>query len=367
MKKFASSPISLLFVLTVIAVATTHAAPVRARATLLSLYVRSDAVMIGRFDKRQDISIERVGDGFLKAATRMSFDITSVLKGDNAKFVNIDDEEFRYQIQKPNELAREAVFVDDILSRGDDAPRSGDTVILFLKKQGDGYDFVDDRDGVRTIEVNEEAIFASRISELNFIFDGGNAQPEKIADWLVRCTSDRATRWDGTHELMQGFRHLEWRAQKDPNGYERIDPSVAYEKGADAAAALTAAQKSALTQILVSSDFALSSDKSTTLDDGDRELIALVRKWDPAAAARYLLGQLKCRAFSPHENAGMMYKIAELIDDADSAKLARSYADLNGRGRVSPLDKNEYASGLVITAFIKSAEKGLDGLQSSIN
>jgi hypothetical protein len=343
-----------------------EAAPVRARATLLSLYIRSDSVMIGRFDKKQDVATERIGDGYTRAATRTSYDITSVLKGENAKFVSIDGEEFRYIVQKGNKLPREAIFVDDMQSSTDRDPESGDTVILFLKKQGDSYDLVDDRDGVRRIEPNEEGVFTTRITELNSIFKSGKVDPEQVADWLVRCATERATRWDGTHELMQGFRHLEWQTQKDANGYQRIDPSVSYENGADAASALTATQQAALTQILVSSDFAFSDDRPS-LDEGDRELISLVKKWDPAAAAKYLLGQLKCQAYSPHENAGMMYKIAELIGDGDAAKLARQYADINVSGRISPIDKTEYASASVINAFIKAAEVTLSKRQALAN
>jgi len=366
MKKLASSPISLLLLLTAMFAASIEAAPVRARATLLSLYVRSDAVMIGRFDKTQDASVERVADGYAKVVTRTSFDITSVLKGESTKFVNIDNEEFRYLVQTGNNLPREAAFVGDLFSRGDYAPKPGDTVILFLSKNGDSFDFVDDSDGVRKIDPSEEGIFTSRISELNSIFENVAADPQKVAEWLVRCASEKATRWDGTHELMQGFRHLEWRSQKDPIGYDLIDPSVSYEKGADAASALTQPQQAALTQILISSDFALSDDKPS-LDDGDRELISLVKRWDPSAAAKYLLGQLKCRAFSPHENAGMMYKIAELIGDGDAAKLARRYADINAVGRVSPIDKTEYASAGIITAFIRSVESTLTKLQIAAN
>ena len=170
------------------------------------------------------------------------------------------------------------------------------------------------------------SIYVDRIKELNSIFENGEADSAKIAAWLVRCAELPATRWDGTHELMQGFRHLEWREKKDANGYERIDPSVSYVHGADAANALSGELKNALTQILVNSDFS-SATKAAGLSEGDRELIALVKRWDPKTAANYLLGQLKSRAFTAHENAGMMYKISELLGDSRSADITRIYRE----------------------------------------
>ena len=57
----------------------------RTHATLLSLYDRSDAVMIGRYDKREEFGSNRVGDGFTVVSLKTTFDISTVLKGDPQK------------------------------------------------------------------------------------------------------------------------------------------------------------------------------------------------------------------------------------------------------------------------------------------
>ena len=356
MKKFRSSPISLVFiVLTVSLAVSAKAMPVRARATLLSLFERSDAIMIGRFDKREDSGTNRVGSGFTKVTTKTYFDISTVLKGEPRKFVVIEDEEFRYQIPKGSDAPTDAVYIVGTDS-GDleSTPKPGDTVLLFLKGEGDSLVLADEQDGVKKISAVDQSIYVDRIKELNSILENDDTDPSKVAAWLVRCVEQPATRWDGTHELMQGFRHLEWRKHKDQNGYERIDPSVSYVRGPEASNALSDDLKNSLTQILISSDFRVAA-KSNELSDGDHELVALVKRWDPKTAANYLLSQLKSGAFTAHENAGMMFKIAELIGDSRFAEIIQNYRDANdGSSKASQMRLNKS-----LDIFIHNAENQL--------
>jgi hypothetical protein len=369
MKKLRSSPISLILIVLIAAMAmSAKATPVRARATLLSLYAKSDAIMIARYDKREDSGTNRVGDGFTAVTTKTYFDVSTVIKGEPRKFVVIEDEEFRYQIQKGNDAPADAAFVIGV-DAGDlgGVPKPGDTVLLFLKNDGDEVTLADEHDGVRKVTPTDQTIFVERIKELNSIFDNGEADSAKIAAWLVRCAEQPATRWDGTHELMQGFRHLEWREKKDANGYERIDPSVSYVHGTDAANALSSELKNALTQILVNSNFS-STSNAASLSEGDRELIALVKRWDPKTAANYLLGQLKSRAFSAHENAGMMYKISELLGDSRSADITRVYRETTANDNDSPMISGKSAAvkadllARTLDRFIRNAETALSDL-----
>ena len=365
MKKLRSSSILLIFIVLAGCFAVgAKAIPGRARATLLSLYTRSDAVMIGRFDKKEDSGTNRVGDGFTIVTTKTFFDISTVLKGDPRKFVVIEGEEFRYQVAKGNTPSRDAVFSVGLDATDvDNMPKPGDTVLLFLRSEGDSLILVDERDGVRKISAADEAVYTDRIKELNSIFENGETDPSKIAAWLVRCAAQRATRWDGTHELMQGFRHLEGRDQKNPDGYDRIDPTVSYVLGADAAKVLSDEFKNTLTGILVSSDFNITA-QSGQLSDGDRELIALVKRWDPKTAADYLLSQLKSRAFTARENIGMMYKISELIGDGRSTEITRVY------NQAASTDVNESSAkhkqlARIVDDFVRNAENELSTSTSS--
>jgi hypothetical protein len=342
---------SLHFLLVLIVVTATvlvnAKAPVRARSTLLSLYTKSDVVAIARFDKKQEVGTNRVNEGFTVVTNKTFFDVSTVLKGEPQKFVTIEDEEFRYQVQQ-NGIPRTSVFVDDNNVREEEI-RPGDTVLLFLQTDGESFVLADDRDGVRKISPVEQGVYSDRIKELNSLFETKPIDDAKVAMWLVRCAEHPATRWDGTHELLQGFRRDEWSKQKD-SSYVRTDSSVTFDRGREAAKVLTDGLKETLTQILISSDFVLAS-KSPTLSDGDRELIILVRRWNPAAAARYLIGQLKSRAFSSHENAGIMSKVTELIGDSRTSSVYRQYVDVDS----AALDTTDYRTAL-LDKFIRIAE-----------
>jgi hypothetical protein len=225
-----------------------------------------------------------------------------------------------------------------------------------LNTDGESVALVDDRDGVRKISAAEQSIFSARIKELNSIFEAAKVDDKRIASWLVRCAENTATRWDGTHELLQGFRQVDWSKEKDPNGYEHIDSSVTSERGREASAVLSDDLKDALTQILITSDFA-PAGKSNMLSDGDRELIALVKRWNPTAAARYLVCQLKSGAYSAHENAGMMYKVAELVGDSRAQALWRQYLDTQRDAVVS--DDKEKQQSATLARFVALAENTL--------
>lgn len=354
MKKLRSSPILLVLTLIAASTMTVAKSPVRARMTLLSLYTKSDIVAIGRFNKKEESGTNRVGEGFTVVTTKTSFDVATVLKGEDRKFVTIEDEDYQYQTQQ-NGIPKTAVFIDENNAREDEI-KFGDTVLLFLNTDGESVSLVDDRDGVRKISAGEQSVFSARIKELNSIFESKKVDDKRIASWLVRCAENAATRWDGTHELLQGFRQADWSKEKDPNGYERVDPSVTSDRGREAASALTDDLKDALTQILISSDFTPKT-KTNILSDGDRELIALVKRWNPTAAARYLVCQLKSGAYSAHENAGMMYKVAELVGDSRAATLWRQYLDTQRDESVS--DDKEKVQSVMLARFVALAENTL--------
>jgi hypothetical protein len=328
--------------------------------TLLSLYTKSDIVAIGRFNKKEETGTNRVGEGFTVITTKTSFDIATVLKGEDRKFVTIEDEDYQYQTQQ-NGIPKTAVFIDEN-NAGRDEIAPGDTVLLFLQTDGESVTLVDDRDGVRKISAAEQTVISARIKELNAIFEATKIDDKKIAAWLVRCAENAATRWDGTHELLQGFRQAEWSKEKDPNGYEYFDSSVTSDRGREAAVVLSDDLKDALTQILISSDFA-PAGKSNLLSDGDRELITLVKRWNPTAAARYLVCQLKSGAYSAHENAGMMYKVAELVGDSRAATLWRQYLDTQRDENITEIQ--EKAQSAMLAKFVALAENTLNQISAS--
>ena len=351
----------LLVLLAAFPIAAQKAGPVRFRMTLLSLYEKSDLIFIGRLDKKEDYGTNRVGNGFTVVTTKTYFDVSTVLKGETRKFIVLDDEEFRYQIQprNDNEAPREAVFIEDIDSYDADAqPKPGDTVLAFVSKQGDAFELTDQRDGLKKISPQDAAVYSSRISELNSIFMD-KPEPEELAEWLVRCAEEPVTRWDGAHELLQGFRRIKWQEKATPKSPDGFDPLISGDLGRDAARNLTAEQKTELTQILLR--FEVRPDMTAPrLSAGDRELISLVKLWDTSSVANYLAAQLRSQAFSAHENAGFMFMIAELLGDAKAASLARRYADqlslLDANGGLPDANKSELQKKAA-TSFLSLIDK----------
>src|SRR6185436_12673032 len=180
-------PILLLVLMVSVSAAMAQGGPVRARMTLLSLYAKSDIIVIGRYGNRVETGLDRAGDGFTVANIKTSFDVSTVLKGEPRKFVAVETQEFRYQIQKNGEAPRDAVFVEGISSqRPDDQIKPGDTVLVFLQSEGDSLSLTDERDGVRKLTAADQAVYESRIKELNAIFDSEKPDACKIASWLVR-------------------------------------------------------------------------------------------------------------------------------------------------------------------------------------
>jgi len=321
----------LLFLFAVLPVAAQAGGPVRFRMTLLSLYEKSDLIFIGRYDKKEDSGTNRVGDGFTVVTTKTYFDVSTVLKGDARKFVALDDEEFRYQIQPKNsgEAPRDAVFIEDIGSYDADAqPKPGDTVLVFASGQDDSFELTDQRDGMKKVSPQDAEVFASRIGELIDIFVPGKTDPVQLADWLIRCAQEPVTRWDGAHELLQGFRRIDWQRQANSKTPDGFDPLVSDDLGRDAARTLTSEQKTELAHLLL--DLQPASNASVAgLSSGDRELVSLIRRWDSSSVTRCLAAQLRSQAFTAHENAGFMFMIAELLGDARATSLARQYAEFS--------------------------------------
>src|SRR5262249_32603777 len=85
----------------------------------------------------------------------------------------------------------------------------------------------------------------------------------------------------------------------------------------------------ALMQILLLHDFQPSGQKSAVLYEGNRELIALVKRWDPSLVASCLLAQLRSDSLTPQANAGIMSTIAELLGDGRMRRMALRYSELS--------------------------------------
>lgn len=323
--------------------------PVKMPETLLSLYKKSDAIFIARFDRKEDVSIASEGDGYSVVNVKSHFDVSSALKGDTQKLFVLEDEEYRYKTepQDENAPAEPAVFIEDFEAEdGSGALTAGDAVLLFLKKGEDGETLAlaDYRDAVKRLSPEQMPVYVERIKELNSIFGGGKVDNEEIVAWLIRCAEDPATRWEGTFELLQSIERSEWESkaretaadnedavepshEEDMSGYlgEIGDTSIFAEL-------LTPEQKQALADILLNrEDIPADADTEgkAARAHGDRELIELVKRWGDTRIVPFLLERVRSGSYSPYENAQMMITVSEMIGDKEAASLAERFNEFS--------------------------------------
>lgn len=199
-------------------------------------------------------------------------------------------------------------YYHNVFAEDEATLKEGDTVLAFLEpreKGQEGFRASQYEKGIQVLTSSEMQIYAARIRELRELTYRRNASPDEIAEWLVRCAQEPATRWEGVQELKSGFRNLEYRMERieqckkegksafpldapetipsSPRQFEgriRTDP----DPEGKFAEALTIAQKNTLSEILFSTrDF--SAD--------DLTLLSLVMKWEKEKTLPFAIHQLK--------------------------------------------------------------------------
>ena len=305
--------------------------PVKFAATLLTMYQQSDAVYLARFDKREDARVLLTDPSYTAVEVNTEFTILSTLKGEDRKLLTLTDEDYRYRLspQPESGYTAEVRFVENAASYDRSRmPETGDTVLLFVRRVGEpaSFELVDSRDGMKKLTQDERSTYADRIKELNSIFSSKQPSPSAIADWLVKCAGDPATRWDAAFDLERGFRQID-QQQRRKGGQENADTGKDRGDMLEIAQALSDEKKSELTSILLNSR-ADSTSRDGGLSAGDRQLVKLVRRWAARGTATHLLDRLKVGPSTSGDDVYMMHTIADLIGDARAEQYAVRYSQL---------------------------------------
>lgn len=300
--------------------------------SLLSLYRQSDVILVGRFDKTVEgpIIAEKRDHSVIKL--QKYFDISSSLKGENIKIFVLEDSVYKFHAAADGGSATALDrndFEDFDIADSDDGLRSGNSVLLFLRKKegSEDYELTDRADGIKKMSDEDLAIYAKRIGELNYIFDTPNVDQTEVIKWLVRCAEEPATRWEGAFELLQSAERLAWQQKQSPdcigafcqnendlkNSGRQADP-------ADLSKSLTDYQRGQLLDILFSNG---SGQKK--LVRGDRELLELAGQWGDKRLACYLVDRLRDGSKNAYENAQVITMIAKTFKDQQIAQLIETY------------------------------------------
>lgn len=323
--------------------------PVREPSTLLSLYRRSDAIYVARYEKTEEAAVREDSADYKVITLKKHFSVSSTLKGESQKLFSYEDEEYRFK-NADETPAEETEEVDDEEEYVDDrrlAP--GDQVLIFLSKHdGETLRLTDTRDGIKKLSDEKLASYELRVRELNTIFATPKVNNDDIVAWLIRCIEDPATRWEGAYELNRAFQTKEWRearaeaaklkSAEDKNGgvaadgiqIEVVELEIGDADTSIYANLLTQSQKDVLSNIVLSIGMEsrqLESKIESKLDHGDVALIDLVKRWGDSRLAVFLLDQVR-NGGDPYTTSDHMDVIAELLKDEELASLASKFEEI---------------------------------------
>ena len=382
MLKYLLSLFSILVLLLPTLMIPAQACPVKLPETLLSLYINSDAIYVARFDKVEDHETIENSDERAVVRIMKHFDVSSALKGETQKLFTIEERDYRYKrdVSSPEEepVREEPEEEEEPSPYGDRDLKSGDQVLLFLKKGEDGktLELTDYRDGIKKMTPARLDSYQARISELNSIFSAKTVDNPKIVEWLVRCVRDPHTRWDGAYQLQRSFEQLEWleEQKKESEEAEASDEDAASESesetgdsasaegeeattetsikgafvidsetrdGGEYARLLTDAQKDELMKILVDRPSITDVGKAVRLSSGDNVLIDVVSNWGDHRFAKFLLDRLQASSTEPYEMSQMMSTIAKVLSDEELSSIAEKYSNVSYGDDEEAVDADE--------------------------
>lgn len=354
-----------LLAATLVSPAETHARRCAEKdpETLLSLFKRSSTIYVATFDRIEDGGLVEESEHYNIHKELSYFSVSTALKGEPQKSFVLEEKEYRYkgdvEIEgdgaAPNTESEAASSAEAVTGDHEEEEtygrpklKSGDTVLLFLKKseEGDLLELVDYSDGIRLAKNEDLGTYETRINELTVIFNSAGNRDKAVVDWLISTIDDPVTRWDGAFELLLGFYQLEWEEERAKDRTEENTETAAneeYEMDAWERAELelandrlryarlvTDTQKQGLLNLLLGemAKTAESEDgKKNELGDGNNTLMQLVKRWGDNRLATSLVNQLAAGGGDTYYKYQLMETIANITGDANLTTIAEEYSD----------------------------------------
>jgi hypothetical protein len=349
-KTLGKAPAAVIFILVMASIvsAAGQYGPVGIPKTLLTLYQESDVIAVARFAKTERGGVIRQDPDHTVIGTRRYFDISYVIKGEHSKFLVLADEEFVSSDTAATAMLEQTIDDDYHIA-------TGDTVLLFLRKSEDGksLELVNDDDSIKKLSARDLSVYESRIAELRSIYDDTQPDPAWVLDWLVRCTEDPATRWEGAFELIVSLERAEWQQkQASKDQANRVVLSPTFDR-AIFAKLLTDTHKRMLGDVL----FARTADDMRRPVRGDNELIELVAKWGDARLAGYLLDEIGRDPKPSYAFTLRIRTLVKLLDDKKASELAAKIDE--SIAMTEPEANDSVAKENALTRFVTYARNKL--------
>ncbi len=336
--------------------------------TLLSLYKRSTTIYVATYDRTEDGGVKEETEDYVISRSLAHYSVSSTLKGEPAKSVVLEDDEYKYKGPVAEETPEETPPVaepgtgetdgseeideyEEMYGRPDVEP--GDTVLLFLKKgtEGKAFEAVDYRDAIRLVKREDVGTYEARINELSVIFNSAGDRDVAIVEWLVKSIDDPVTRWDGAFELLSGFYSADWEDEQakeeaakseaetegdgthegeefDIDEWTKIEMEISKDR-TRYARVLSDGQKQGILNLLLGQmpRVAEEGGKIKKLSRGDQTLLELVKRWGDNRLASLLLDQLVAGAGDTYFKYQMMETISMSLSNKELAALLEQFGN----------------------------------------
>ncbi len=308
--------------------------PVRIPDSLLTLYLKSDLVVIGSIRSEKTLKMTNDYDYGSYFDVEKNLDISDTLKGQK-----LDSAIFKISKYK----SKNSVNTDAVSEETEGYANVGDKALFFLVKDTENgfYELADSSSGIKELEDNDLQVYVNRIKELKQISAARKNRLAKLTEWIVRLTEEPATRAEGMTDLQASFSALEYeQEEKEENADEKenvsakepIFPDKNFTAGStsEIAKLLSDSQKQRISNLLsvsISADLVkLNNAESEEEITPDYELISLTKHWDKTAFAMNSFALLQNTDNSNYRKISFLLNtVASFLEDDELYEITSDY------------------------------------------
>lgn len=331
------------FVLPETVSARTKRCPVEIPDSLLTLYLKSDLIVVASLKSEKVLKMTQEYDYGSYYNVEKILDIDETFKGQK-----LDAAAYEISEYKPKNSDASEATAD---GENEYSLKSGEKALFFLVKDAEGgnYKLAHYSAAIKQLNGADLHLYEKRIKELKSILAKNKDQHARLAEWLVRLIEEPATRDEGVRDLLASFTHSDYETeyveevtdvkenadeQPQPSAEAKIEETadrkpVAIDKdfrtanAPEIAAALTDSQKARVSNVLftvLNNDLTkLNSAEDEEYASPDYELIKLVACWDKQNFAMNLFANLQSADRGNHRRTTyLMNAIAYFLDDDNS-------------------------------------------------
>lgn len=355
--------LSSILILPASASARTKRCPEPIPDSLLTLYMKSDLVVIASLESEKFLKTTQEYDYGLYYDVEKTLDIDETFKGKKIDSAAMKVSE--YKAKKSEESEAMANEEDE------HSLKIGEKALFFLVKDAESgyYDVAHYSAAIKQLNDADLNLYEKRIKELKSILAKDKDRHARLAEWLVRLIEEPATREEGVRDLLASFtlsdygdeyveevtdvkENVEEHAEESAEAKTEeaankkpvpFDKNFRTSKAPEIAAALTDSQKSRVSNIL----FAILSNDLTKLNDAENEeyiypadeLISLVARWDKQNFAMNMFANLQnSGGASQRKNVYLMRAVANFLADDDLYIIADDYEYAASQDEAAEID-----------------------------